>query len=86
VSVVPAAVQAAVRRVVFSPVSDPSISEPANRSANPGVEEAIVESRMVHERPQPTLSGQGISANLANVLEPECLLSRGLGRWHPRNP
>jgi hypothetical protein len=40
VSVVPAAVQAAVRRVVFASVSDPSISELVNHSANAPVEEA----------------------------------------------
>jgi uncharacterized protein YbjT (DUF2867 family) len=80
VSVVPAAVQAAVCRVVFSSVTDPSISELVNHSANARVEEAIVESGMVYERLQPTLFVQGVARSWQTSVKPECLLSRGLGR------
>ena len=69
VSVVAAAVRARVRRVVFSSVIDPSISELVNHSAKAPVEEAIIESGMEYVLLQPTLFVQGIARSWQDVLE-----------------
>lgn len=69
VSVVAAAVRAGVRRVVFSSVIDPSISELVNHSAKAPVEEAIIESGMEYALLQPALFIQGIARSWQNVLE-----------------
>jgi len=69
VSVVAAAVRAGVRRVVFSSVIDPSISELVNHSAKAPVEEAIIESGMEYALLQPALFMQGIARSWPNVLE-----------------
>jgi len=69
VSVVAAAVRAGVRRVVFSSVIDPSISELVNHSAKAPVEEAIIESGMEYVLLQPALFVQGIARSWPNVLE-----------------
>jgi uncharacterized protein YbjT (DUF2867 family) len=69
VSVVAAAVRAGVRRVVFSSVIDPSISELVNHGAKAPVEEAIIESGMEYALLQPALFVQGIARSWQNVLE-----------------
>jgi len=69
VSVVAAAVRAGVRRVVFSSVIDPSISELVNHSAKAPVEEAIIESGMEYVVLQPTLFVQGIARSWQKILE-----------------
>jgi uncharacterized protein YbjT (DUF2867 family) len=68
VNAVAAATRAGVRRVVFSSVIDPSISELVNHSAKAPVEEAIIESGMEYALLQPTLFVQGIARSWQNVL------------------
>jgi uncharacterized protein YbjT (DUF2867 family) len=69
VSVVAAAVRAGVRRIVFSSVIDPSISELVNHSAKAPVEEAIIESGLEYTLLQPTLFVQGIARSWPTTLE-----------------
>lgn len=69
VSVVAAAGRAGVRRVVFSSVIDPSISELVNHSAKAPVEAAIIASGMEYVLLQPALFVQGIGRSWQDVLE-----------------
>jgi uncharacterized protein YbjT (DUF2867 family) len=69
VGVVAAAVRAGVRRVVFSSVIDPSISQLVNHSAKAPVEEAIIESGMEYALLQPALFIQGIARSWPRILE-----------------
>jgi uncharacterized protein YbjT (DUF2867 family) len=68
-SMVAAAVRAGVRRLVFSSVIDPTISELVNHSAKAPVEEAIIESGMEYALLQPALFLQGIARSWPSVLE-----------------
>jgi uncharacterized protein YbjT (DUF2867 family) len=69
VTVVAAAVRAGVRRIVFSSVIYPSISELVNHSAKAPVEEAIIESGLEYVLLQPTLFVQGIARSWPTILE-----------------
>jgi uncharacterized protein YbjT (DUF2867 family) len=68
-SMVTAAVEAGVRRLVFSSVIDPSIGALVNHSAKAPVEGAIIESGMEYVLLQPTLFVQGIARSWPTVVE-----------------
>lgn len=68
-SMVAAAIQAGVRRFVFSSVIDPVISALVNHDAKAPVEEAIIESGMEYVLLQPAMFVQTIAGSWPNVVK-----------------